>query len=44
MKRKEEDRVVWKEDSKGVFSVKGFYSLLELDYTTPFPLKIIWNS
>ncbi|RVW90726.1 hypothetical protein CK203_046435 [Vitis vinifera] len=44
MKREEEDRVLWEEDSKGLFFVRGVYSLLETDYTTPFPLKIIWNS
>ena len=44
MKREEEDRVLWEEDSKGIFFVRGVYSLLETDYTTPFPLKIIWNS
>lgn len=43
VKMEEEDRVVWKEDNKGVFFVRGLYSLLEIDYTTPFPLKIIWN-
>ena len=44
MKRKKEDRVVWKEDNKGVFFVRELYSLLEIDHTNPFPLKIIWNS
>ena len=34
MKRKEEDRVAWKDDSKGVFFVRGLYSLLETDYAT----------
>ena len=40
----EEDRVVLNEDNKGAFSVRRFYSLLETNYSTPFPLKIIWNS
>ena len=39
----EEDRVVSNEDNKGAFSVRRFYSLLETNYSTPFPLKIIWN-
>ena len=42
--KKEEDRVLWKEDSIGVFFIRGLYSLLETNYTSPFPLKIIWNS
>ena len=42
--KREEDRVVWKEDNKGVFSVRGLYFLLETNYTIPFLLKIIWNS
>ena len=29
MKREKEDRVVWKNDSKVVFSIRGLYSLLE---------------
>ena len=41
VKMEEEDRAVWKEDNKGVFFVRGLYSLLEIDHTTPFPLKII---
>ena len=43
MKREEEDRVVCKGDSKGVFSIRGLYSLLQIGCATPFPLKIIWN-
>ena len=39
-----EDKIVWKEDNKGVFFVRGFYLLLEIDCTTLFALKIIWNS
>ena len=38
------NRVVWKGDSKGVFFVRELYSLLEIDGTIPFLLKIIWNS
>ena len=34
MKRKEENRVVWKEDCKGVFSIRGLYSLLGTNYAT----------
>lgn len=44
MKREEEDRVVWKGDNKGVFCIRGLYSLLEIGCVTPFPLKIILNS
>ena len=40
MKRVEEDKVVWKGDNKEVFSVRGLYSMLEIDYTIPSPLKI----
>ena len=43
VKREQEDRVVWKGYSKGVFSVRGLYSLLENDSTIPFLLKIVWN-
>ena len=43
VKKEEEDRVVCKRDSKGVFFVKGLYSLLETDGTIPLSLKIIWN-
>ena len=35
--------MVWKSGNKGVFSVKGLYSVLETGGTTPFPLKIVWN-
>ena len=41
MKREKEDKVVWKEDSKEVFFVRVLYSLLETNYTTLFPKKII---
>ena len=44
VKRGQEDRVVWKGDNKGVFFVRGLYSLLVIDETIPFPLKIVWNS
>ena len=43
VKREQEDRVVWKGGNKGVFSVKGLYSVLENGCTTLFPLKIVWN-
>ena len=43
VKREQEDRVVWKGYSKGVFSVRGLYSLLENDSTIPFFWKIVWN-
>ena len=43
MKREQEDTVVWKGGNKGVFSVKGLYSVLENGCTTLFPLKIVWN-
>ena len=43
MKRDEESREEWKEDKKGVYSIRGLYSLLEIDYLMLFPLKIIWN-
>ena len=43
VKREQEDRVVWKGDNKGVFFVRGLYSLLVIDETIPFPLKIVWN-
>ena len=36
MKREEGDKIVWKEDNKGVFSVRGPYFLLETDYTPLF--------
>ena len=35
--------MVWKSGNKGVFSVKGLYSVLENGCTTLFPLKIVWN-
>ena len=35
--------MVWKGGSKGVFSVKGLYFVLETGGTTPFHLKIVWN-
>ena len=41
--KEQEDRVVWKGENKGAFSVKGLYSVLETDCTIPFPLKIVWN-
>ena len=45
MNREEkEDIVVWKSDSKGRFSIKELYSLLESNCVIPFPLEIIWNS
>ena len=43
VKREQNDRVVWKGENKGAFSIKGLYSVLETDYTIPFPLKIVWN-
>lgn len=39
--REEENRVVWKGDSKGRFSVRALYSLLEPDCVILFPLVII---
>ena len=42
--KREEDRVVWKGDSKGVFSIRGPYSMLGTHCIVPFLLKIIWNS
>ena len=36
VKREQDDKVVWKGYSKGVFSVRGLYSLLENDSTIPF--------
>ena len=43
VKREQEDRMVWKGESKGVFFVKVFYSLLETGGSIIFPLKIVWN-
>ena len=43
VKREQKDRVGWKGGNIGFFSVKGLYSVLEADGTTPFPLKIVWN-
>ena len=42
IKRKQEDRIVWKRGNKGVFFLQ-LYSLLETDGTIPFPLKIVQN-
>ena len=42
--RKQDDRLVWKGDGKGRFSVEALYSLLELDSATPFLVGVIWNS
>ena len=36
--------MVWKGDSIKVFTIRKFYSLLEISCVTPFPLMIIWNS
>ena len=41
--KREEDKVIWKGDSKEVFFVRGLYSMLESNCMIPFPLKIIWN-
>ena len=39
MKREKEDRVVRKDDSKVVFSIRGLYSLLETGCAIPFSFK-----
>ena len=33
--------MVWKGDSIEVFTIRKFYSLLEISCVTPFPLMII---
>ena len=40
----EDDRVVWKGDGEGRFSVKALYSLSEPDCVIPFPIGITWSS
>lgn len=44
MIREQEDRIVWRGDSKGRFSVRTPYSLLEPDFVISFPLGVIWNA
>ena len=42
--KREEDRVVWKDNKKGVFFVRGLCSLLDIEYPIIFLLNIVWNS
>ena len=39
-----EDRVRWRESKDSMFLVKVLYKALEMESTTCFPMKIIWNS
>lgn len=44
VKRKHENRIIWKGDNEGVISVRRLYSLLGIDGKFHFRLKIVWNS
>ena len=43
VRREENNKVIWKDSKKGVFSIYSFYSALELGGPIPFPTNIIWN-
>ena len=38
----EEDKIVWKASKSGAFSVKSFYSTLQLQGEVSSPSKIVW--
>ena len=44
VRRGENDKVVWKDDKKGLFLVKSFYAVLEVGRVVHFPKNIILNS
>ena len=39
-----EDTLCWKEDRKGIFSVKSCYCSLRMENSVVFPGKVIWGS
>ena len=43
IRRDDNDKVVWKDDKKGLFSVKSFYEVLDVGRAVIFPKNIIWN-
>ena len=39
-----EDTLCWKEDRKGIFSVKSYYCSLRMENNVVFPSKEIWGT
>lgn len=39
-----EDRLIWKEEGKGVFSVRSHYVKLRGSTSISFPLKFVWGA
>ena len=44
VRRDDNNKVVWKDDKKGLLSVKSFYEVLDVGRLVIFPKNIIWNS
>ena len=38
------DRLVWEVSKDGLFSVKSYYDVLEINRVELFPSKMVWNS
>lgn len=43
VRRGDNDKVVWKDDKRGLFSIKSFYEVLDVGRVIIFPKNIIWN-
>lgn len=43
VRREDNDKVIWKQAQKGLFSVKSIYAALEEERAVSFPMTIIWN-
>lgn len=43
VRKGDNDKVVWKDDKRGLFSIKSFYEVLDVGRVIIFPKNIIWN-